>query len=101
MENKCKRIRSFDNNSSMKIEIEIPDKIFDEVVSTNAQRFKGNRIAMLKRQGQPVTELDMSDLEIVQKGLAGDLIAHVKRLRMRNAGKEFDNELTDGNDNQG
>lgn len=85
----------------MKIEIEIPDKIASEVIAANAARFKGNRIAMLKRRGQPVTELDMSDIEIVQKGLAGDLIAHVKRLRMHNAGKEFDNELTDGNDNQG
>ena len=57
----------------MKLEIEIPDKIAAEVVSANAQRFKGNRIAMLKRRGQPVTELDMSDLEIVQKGLVFNL----------------------------
>lgn len=85
----------------MKLEIEIPDKIAAEVVSANAQRFKGNRIALLKRMGKPVTELDMTDLEIVQKGLAGDLIGHVKRLRMQTAGTDFDKEITDGNDNQG
>lgn len=83
----------------MKLEINIPDKIAPEVIAANAARFKGNRIAMLKRVGKPVTELQLTDVEVVQQGLAGDLIAHVKRLRMHTAGKDFDKELTNGDDN--
>lgn len=83
----------------MIIEINIPDKIAPEVIAANAARFKGNRIAAFKRRNMPIPDLDLGDKEIVEQGLVADLLAHVKRLRMHHAGKEFDKELKDGNDN--
>lgn len=83
----------------MKLEIEISDKIFAEVIAANAARFKGNRIAALKRQNLPAPDLNLGDKEIVEMGIAADLIGHVKRLRMRDAAKNFDKELSDGDNN--
>ena len=79
---------------NIEITIQIPKKFADEVLAVNAKRFKDTRIVNLTQAQQPVTDLTMSDIEIVSKGVVSELLAHVRTARSRRAVSDFDQELS-------
>lgn len=79
----------------MEFIVNIPDAFAEEVISVNAARFKANRSLALRNASLPETDLNVSDQELVAKGVAAELLKWVRDSRAKKAVQDFDASLGD------
>jgi hypothetical protein len=77
----------------MKVTLDIPDQFAAEAIAVNAERFKRTRIQALRNAALPETEVDMTDEEVVAKGIVSELLVHVRNRRTQQAAANFDAQL--------
>jgi hypothetical protein len=77
----------------MKVTIDIPDQFSAEAIAVNAARYKKTRMQALRNAALPETEVEMTDEEVVAKGVVSELLIHVRNHRTQQAAANFDAQL--------